>query len=228
MNKRQFLLIIAIALLWVGGFGAITLIYPSALTWDRIELLAQEFEISFREQPWIFTFIYFIVYVFVNMFSIPIATLLALCAGALYGNFWATVLLSIAGDIGGCGTFLVARFLLRQTFERRLSDRLLALHKSWQGDGVWILFSLRLQPIFPYVLVNILFGLTQMPLGRFAFWSLFALIPNTFLMVNTGQQLSVIRCPQDIYRWELVLSLALLAIFPWLIKKLLHKKVFCP
>lgn len=228
MNKRQFLLIISIALLWAGGFGAIAFAYPSALSWDHLEALAKDLETSFEQDPWTFTCIYFSVYTLVNMFSIPIATLLALCAGALYGSFWATVLLALASDLGGCGTFLVARFLLRQTFERRFSERLLALKKSWQNDGVWLLFSLRLQPVFPYVLVNILFGLSQMPLGRFAFWSLFALMPNIFLMVNAGQQLSTIRGPQDIYRWELVLSLALLAIFPWLIKKLLQKKGLCP
>jgi uncharacterized membrane protein YdjX (TVP38/TMEM64 family) len=188
------------------------------LSWEHLEATREHCARLYLKHPVEFTAMLFTLYVFVNMFSIPIATLLALMGGAIYGKLWGTLLLSTASAVGGCGTFFIARFGCRQKFEKLLAARVQLLQKSWGENGIWLLLSLRLQPVFPYVLVNILFGLSRMPLSTFAFWSWLALIPNTFIVVYAGRQLSTIHCPQDIYRLETVVSLLLLALVPWMIK----------
>ena len=148
---------------------------------------------------------------------------LALLAGALYGRVWGTILLSFASALGGCFTFLLCRYFFKPWVEKVFSKQLHRLKEKWGGRGFVLLASLRIQPIFPYVLINLLFGLTRMKLLDFAWVSFFALMPNTFVVVIAGERLSTIRGPQDIYRWDILISLMLMAAFPKLLSMGLSK-----
>jgi uncharacterized membrane protein YdjX (TVP38/TMEM64 family) len=220
MSKRLIIFIGALALLVTASF-AYRYLPVEKLHWDSLSSTYADLQEASAQHPLLVLGLLFAVYVFVNTFSIPIATILALLVGALYGRLWGTLLLSFASMLGGCFTFLIARHLLKPWTEKIFSKQLNTLEQKWAGRGFVLLASLRIQPIFPYVLINFLFGLTPMNLSNFAWVSFFSLMPNTFVVVMAGERLSTIRGPQDIYRWDVLISLLLMAAVPKLLSKTL-------
>lgn len=219
MPKKLIVFICAIVAALLTASWIYRDLYLDWISWDALGTTYVHLEELSNERPLMVMMVFFVVYVLVNTFSIPVATILALLAGALYGRLWGTVMLSLASTLGGCFTFLLARYLLKPWVEKVFSKQLHRLESKWGGRGFVLLASLRIQPIFPYVLINLLFGLSRMKLLDFAWVSFFALMPNTFVVVIAGERLSTIRGPQDIYRWDILMTLLLMAIVPKLLSK---------
>lgn len=218
--KRSLIIILSASLIVVG----LALFYTDALSHFRWENLLEQFQTLERhhqQKPLLVSLSIFFGYVLVTTFSIPIATIIALLSGALLGPWIATGLLSLASMFGGCATFLLSRHLFRPWIEKKFQQQLQRLEEKWGDGGYALLASLRIQPIFPYILINLLFGLSRMKLGPYAIVSFFSLMPNTFVIVLAGNRLASIRGPQDIYRLDVLLSLLTLAILPSLMKWLM-------
>jgi uncharacterized membrane protein YdjX (TVP38/TMEM64 family) len=194
-----------------------------ALSWEELSSVLQKLKSWDELSPWWTALGFFGVYVFVNTFSIPVATIIALLAGALYGPFYGTMLMSFAGAVGGCFTFLLSRYFLGEWVRGRFPNQLATLEQKWAFGGMILLASMRIQPIFPYVLINLLFGLSPMRLWPFSIVSFFSLMPNTFVVVFAGERLSTLSGPSDIYRIDVLCSLLLLAFLPPLLKKMIKK-----
>ncbi len=163
--------------------------------------------------------LFFVLYIAVAALSLPGAAVLTLAAGALFGLVWGVVLVSFASSIGATLAFLVARFILRDSVQKRFGDRLQAINKGIEQEGAFYLFTLRLVPIFPFFLINLLMGLTPIRTLTFYWISQVGMLAGTVVYVNAGTQLAQIESIGGILSPGLVLSFAALGIFPLIGKK---------
>ena len=164
---------------------------------------------------------FFGLYVLVAACSLPGATILTLGAGALFGTGWGLLLVSFASTIGATLAFWSSRYVLRDWVQQRFGNRLKTIDDGVEREGAFYLFSLRLLPVFPFFLVNLLMGLTRMPALKFYAVSQVGMLAGTWVFVNAGTQLSQIQRVQDIASPTLLGSFTLLGIFPWVVKKVL-------
>lgn len=170
--------------------------------------------------PWRFALGYFLLYVVVAALSLPGATVLTLGGGALFG-FWKTlVLVSFASTIGATLACALSRTLFREVMTRRMGPRLAAIDQGIRKEGAFYLFTLRLIPLFPFFVVNAAMGLTAVPLSTFYLVSQIGMLPGTAVYVNAGTQLGRIESLSGIVSPELLVSFALLGLFPLAAKRL--------
>jgi pyruvate/2-oxoglutarate dehydrogenase complex dihydrolipoamide dehydrogenase (E3) component/uncharacterized membrane protein YdjX (TVP38/TMEM64 family) len=157
---------------------------------------------------------YFCVYVLVTGFSLPGATVLTLGAGALFGLVWGTLLASFASTAGATLSFLTSRYLLRDWVQHRWGAKLKTINRGVEKDGALYLFSLRLVPVFPFFLVNLVMGLTPIGLGTFCWVSQVGMLAGTLVFVNAGQQLSHLTSLSGIVSPGVLVSFGLLGCLP--------------
>lgn len=160
-----------------------------------------------------------LVYIVVTALSLPGAAIMTLVAGAVFGLLWGLVLVSFASTIGATLAFLIARFLLRDWVQARFGDRLKAVNDGVEKDGAFYLFTLRLVPIFPFFIINLVMALTPIRGLTFYWVSQVGMLPGTLVYVNAGTQLAQIESLQGILSPGLIGSFALLGVFPLLAKK---------
>jgi len=158
------------------------------------------------------------VYVVVTALSLPGAAIMTLAGGAFFGNVYGLVAVSIASTIGASLAFLVARFLMRDTLREKYAETVAKMDRGIKKDGAFYLATLRLVPVFPFFLINLAMGLTAMKLKTYALVSWAAMLPGTFVYVNAGTQLSTIETTSDIVSANILLSFALLGVFPLIAK----------
>jgi uncharacterized membrane protein YdjX (TVP38/TMEM64 family) len=161
---------------------------------------------------------YAAIYVVVTALSLPGATIMTLAGGAFFGNLYGLAAVSIASTLGASLAFLVARFLMRDTLRERYRETIAKMDRGIKKDGAFYLATLRLVPVFPFFLINLAMGLTGMKLRTYALVSWIAMLPGTFVFVNAGTQLGQIQSTGDIVSADLLLSFALLGLFPLIAK----------
>jgi uncharacterized membrane protein YdjX (TVP38/TMEM64 family) len=162
---------------------------------------------------------YMLVYIMVTALSLPGAAVMTLAGGALFGLVTGTVVISFASTIGATLAFLVSRFLLKNWVQDRFKDKLHAINQGIERDGAFYLFTLRLVPVFPFFIINLVMGLTPIRTIRFYLVSQLGMLPGTLVYVNAGTQLAQIDSLKGILSPGLLLSFALLGIFPLLARK---------
>ncbi|EGQ8315864.1 TVP38/TMEM64 family protein [Vibrio cholerae] len=167
--------------------------------------------------------IYFVVYVLLTAFSIPGATVVTLLGAALFG-FWLSLLLaSFASTIGATLAFLSSRFLLRDWVQAKFADKLQTINQGIERDGAFYLLSLRLIPIFPFFLINLVMGLTPISTWRYYWVSQLGMLPGTAVYLNAGTQLAEISSLGEIVSLPVLASFVLLGVFPIMVKWLMGK-----
>ncbi len=162
--------------------------------------------------------LYVLVYVVTTALSLPGAAVLSLAGGAFLGNLVGLLTVSLASTIGAVLAFLVARFLLRDTLRRKYARAIRRIDEGIEKDGIFYLATLRLVPVFPFFLINLAMGLTAMKLRTYALVSWLTMLPPTFVYVNAGTQLGQVNSIGDILSADLLLSFALLGLFPLVAK----------
>ncbi|PPA29847.1 pyridine nucleotide-disulfide oxidoreductase [Aeromonas jandaei] len=160
------------------------------------------------------------VYVMSTALSLPGASLLTLAGSAVFGVAWGLLLVSFASSIGATLAFLSARFLLRDWVERRFGDKLANLQAGMKQEGALYLLSLRLIPIFPFFLVNLLMGLTPIRVSTYYWVSQLGMLPGTFVYVLAGSELANLTSTGNILSPGLMVALTLLGLMPMLLKGL--------
>ncbi|MGR5485365.1 TVP38/TMEM64 family protein [Vibrio alfacsensis] len=166
---------------------------------------------------------YFFAYIAITAFSIPGAAVVTLLGAALFG-FWASLLLvSFASTIGATIAFLSSRYLLREWVQSKFGNKLSAINHGVEKDGAFYLFSLRLIPVFPFFLINLLMGLTPMTVVRFYLTSQVGMLPGTAVYLNAGTQLATIDSLSGIMSPAVLASFALLGLFPIIAKWVMNK-----
>ncbi|MGO2966387.1 FAD-dependent oxidoreductase [Psychrobacter sp. AOP22-C1-22] len=166
--------------------------------------------------------LFFLIYVVVTALSLPGAAILTLAAGALFGLLQGLLVASFASSIGATLAFLTSRYLLRDTIKQRFPERLAAIDAGIKKEGAFYLFTLRLVPIFPFFLINLLMGVTAIRARTFYWVSQIGMLAGTFVFVNAGTQLAQIDSLSGILSFNLIVSFALLGFFPLIAKAILN------
>ncbi|MCB1916835.1 MAG: FAD-dependent oxidoreductase [Rhodocyclaceae bacterium] len=203
----------------VGAYFAFDL--GQYLSLDYLKARQAELEAFTGANPFGAAVLFFVVYVVVTGLSIPGAAVLTLVAGAMFGLVWGTVLVSFASTIGASLAFLAARFLLRDSVQQRFGDRLATINRGVEKDGPFYLFTLRLVPAFPFFVINLAMGLTPLPLRTFFWVSQLGMLAGTIVYVNAGTQLAEIDSAAGILSPAVLLSFALLGLFPLVARKVI-------
>ena len=167
--------------------------------------------------------LFFGAYVAVTALSLPLAVWMTLAAGALFGFWQGLVIVSFASTLGATLAFLAARYLLRDWVHGRMGRRADAIDAGMRRDGAFYLFSLRLIPIIPFFAVNLLMGLTPIRTLTFYLVSQAGMLAGTAVYVNAGTQLARLDSLSGIVSPPLLVSFALLGLFPWVARMLLDR-----
>jgi uncharacterized membrane protein YdjX (TVP38/TMEM64 family) len=216
----RFVLVLCMMSLIVAYFF---LGWDAYFTLDFLRSRQAVFQSYYQEHQLETLLIYFLVYVLTTALSLPGATVLTLAGGALFGLGLGLVVISFASTIGATCAFLVARFLLRDSIQARYGDRLTPILEGFQREGSFYLFTLRLVPLFPFFMINLLMGLTPMKTRAFYWVSQLGMLPGTAVYVNAGTQLAQIESLSGILSPKLLVSFALLGIFPLLAKRIVSR-----
>ncbi len=192
------------------------------LSLDALKQGQSDFETLRSASPWLVTGAFFGLYVAITALSLPGAAVMTIAAGALFGLPGGVLLVSFASSIGATLAFLVSRYLLRDWVQQRFGDKLAAVNRGVERDGAFYLFTLRLVPLFPFFLINLVMGLTPMRTGTFYWISQLGMLAGTAVYVNAGTQLAAIDSASGILSPALIASFALLGLFPLLAKRIVE------
>ncbi|NIF47791.1 TVP38/TMEM64 family protein [Enterobacter sp. Ap-1006] len=217
MRKGIFALLVIMAGLFLY------LLPPGTISLSALQHSQAEFAHWHAQHPVLAVMAFFGCYFLTAAFSIPGATLLTLLGGAIFGLVQGTLLVALAATAGATVAMLISRYLLRDWVQRRFSRMMEKVNQGIRRDGGHYLFALRLAPVFPFVLVNLLMGLTPMGVVRYAAISLLGMLPAIVVYINTGRQLSQLQSLGDILSPGMMLVFALLGLLPlaarWLARR---------
>ena len=181
--------------------------------------------LQFRDENFTLTaLIYFSVYVIIAALSVPGAAIVSLLGGAIFGLVWGIIIVSFASSIGATLAFLVSRLLFRDWVQNRFGEYLEPINRGMEKDGNFYLFSLRMVPLFPFFLVNLVMGLTPIRIVSFYIVSQVGMRLGTAFYVNAGSELGQVNSLSELMSGSVVFSFALLGLFP-LIARLLVKTI---
>lgn len=164
---------------------------------------------------------YFVGYVVVTALSLPGAAIMTLAGGAVFGLTWGVLLVSFASSIGATAAFLISRTVLGDWVQRRFAAELRGVNDGFQRDGAFYLFGLRMVPLVPFFVVNLVMGITRMPVVTFYVTSQLGMFAATVVYVFAGTQLAQVQSLSDILNPGLILALTLLGLFPIVARKAL-------
>ncbi len=219
MNKSK---LIVVALLALAVVSYITLDLEQYLTLEYAQSQLSSIQEYKNENFAQTAIIYFVGYVIATSLSIPGAIMITLLGGAIFGLFWGTLLVSFASSIGATMAFLASRFLLRDWVQRKFGLYMERLNKGIERDGAFYLFSIRMVPLFPFFVVNLLMGLTTIRTSSYYGASQLGMFIGTIVYVNAGSELSQITSLSGLVSAPVLFSLVLLGIFPLVAKLILN------
>ncbi|MFQ5449430.1 MAG: TVP38/TMEM64 family protein [Nitrospinaceae bacterium] len=196
------------------------------LTLEGLKENKERLDLFYRENTVLTIFGFIGVYIAVVALSLPGATLLTLTGGAIFGSVMGTLIVNVGATLGATLAFLVARFLLRDWVERKYGDKLKPFNEGFSKNALNYLLFLRLVPLFPFFLINLVSGLTRLRLPVYFFGTMFGILPGSFVYANAGSQLASIDSLSDIASPGVLGAFALLGLFaliPTLYKRIKDK-----
>ena len=188
------------------------------LTLEQLKASRDTLISLYADQPVKTALTFFGVYVLAAALSFPGASILTLAAGAMFGWAMGLLLVSFASSLGALLAFWASRYLLRDVIEKRFGKLLQPINEGLAKDGTFYLLTLRLVPLFPFWLINLLMGLTTLGARRFYIVSQIGMLVGTAVYVNAGTQLAAIDTAADVLSPGLIASLVLLGVFPLMAK----------
>lgn len=216
-NSKK-ILIIALGAALVGAFFYFDL--GQYLTLEALKEHKESISAFYQENQALTIAAYMGIYILATSLSLPGATILTLAGGALFGLVLGTILVSFASTIGATCAFLVARYLLRDSIQDKFGEKLKVINDGIEKEGAFYLFTLRLLPIFPFFVINLVMGLTPIKTGTFFIVSQVGMLLGTIIYVNAGTELAQIDSLSGILSPKLIASFVLLGLFPLVAKKI--------
>ncbi|WP_225317008.1 TVP38/TMEM64 family protein [Leclercia adecarboxylata] len=210
-NARKIILMCAL----LGAFVVIyTQLPPGSVTLENLQARHQALLLYCQQAPRQSAALYFILYVLVTTLSLPGAALLTLLGGALFGLWPGILLVSFASTLGATLAMLVSRYLLRDWVQHRFAGPMRTVNDGVARDGAFYLFALRLMPLFPFFVVNLLAGVTRLGVWRYWWVSQLGMLPGAIVYLNAGHQLGQITSLHDILSPGVVFAFTLLGLLP--------------
>jgi len=196
------------------------------LSWDSIHSSLDHLQAVSRDNYIQSVVFFFLIYVTVTALSLPVAGVLSLLAGALYGRWTGLILISLASTLGATLAFISGRYLFRDMVTGKFGKIAETINRGIKTDGVWYLLMLRLVPVIPFFMVNLGMALTSMPVSVFMLTSWAGMLVGTFLYVNAGTELGKLESLSGLISPSFMISIGLLGIIPllirWIIRLLKH------
>lgn len=227
MTKSRLLLFLTLVAL-IASFFALG--FNHYLTLDFFQSQQVAITEFYHTHPLSTALYYLGIYVIITGLSLPGAALMTLAGGAIFGFLQGTLLVSFASTIGATLAFLSSRFLFQESVQNRFGEKLKTINQGIEKDGNLYLFSLRLVPIFPFFMVNLIMGVTPMKVIPFFIVSQIGMLAGTVVFVNAGVQISQLDSLTGILSPGVLASFALLGIFPliaqWIINTLKTRKIY--
>lgn len=178
---------------------------------------------GYLRQPFFASLLYFLLYVVITALSIPGATLLTLLGAAVLPFGLAILLVSFASTTGALLAMLVSRYLLADWVSQRFARQMATVNAGIAREGAFYLFALRLMPLLPFFVVNLLAGLTRIGVRRYWWVSQLGMLPATLIYLNAGRQLSQLHSLQDILSPGILLALTLTGLLPLVSRRLVSR-----
>ncbi len=219
MNKK--ILIVALFISLIVAFFLFDLQQYFSL--DYIKLQQTAFQQYYAEHTLLTLLVFFVSYVVITALSLPGAAIMTILAGTLFGLVTGTIMVSFASTLGATLAFLATRYLLRDTMESRYPEKLKSVNEGIKKEGAFYLFAMRLVPLFPFFLVNIVMGLTKLPVLTFAWVSQIGMLSGTIAYVFAGTQLAKIDSLSGILSPGLIFAFIILGLFPLAARKVMDK-----
>lgn len=217
--KHWWLLILLVLL--AGLFFGLDL--GRFLSLESLKGSRDELQQAYETRPFYAIGLYAAIYILIAALSLPGAAVMTLAGGAIFGLWVGVPAALFSASIGATLAFWLARYVFRDAVQRRFGDRLEAINTGIARDGATYLLTLRLVPLFPFFIINLVMGLTAISTATFFWASLFGMLAGTIIYVNAGTQLAAITTISDILSPVLIGSLVLLAVFPWLARLILAR-----
>jgi uncharacterized membrane protein YdjX (TVP38/TMEM64 family) len=184
--------------------------------------------VSFTEANYVSAAVLFILaYIAVTGLSLPGAVILTLAGGFLFGSVFGTLFVNLGATSGATIAFLAARYMLRDWVEQKFGKWLEPLQQGFAKNAFSYLITLRLIPLFPFFVVNLVSGLTRMDVGRYVAATALGIIPGSFVYAYAGRQLGTINSLKEIASPNVIAAfvlLGLLALVPIIYKKFTAKQ----
>lgn len=213
--KKLILLTVLVAA--VGAYFIFDL--GQYLTLDQLKSQQAALESYRADNPILVAILYLATYIVVTALSLPGAALMTLTGGAVFGVFWGTILANIGATIGATCAFLIARYVLGNWVQEKFGERITAINNGIEKDGAFYLFSLRLVPVFPFFVINVVMGLTKIRIWTFFWVSQVGMIAGAAVYANAGTQLAKLDSLSGIASPAILISFALLGVFPIIARK---------
>ena len=219
MTRKQLLILFAFLAL-IAAFFAFDL--GQYLSLSFIKQRQADFAALYAQRPAFVIGAFFAAYVAVTALSLPGAAIMTLAGGAIFGVLVGTLVVSFASSIGATLAFLVSRYVLRDSIQSKFGNKLAEINKGIEKDGAFYLFTLRLVPLIPFFVINLVMGLTRIKTGTFYLVSQIGMLAGTLVFVNAGTQLARIDSLRGILSPGLIASFVLLGVFPLIAKKIVE------
>ncbi len=175
----------------------------------------------YNDKPIVILSLYFFLYITVTALSLPGAAIMTLAGGAIFGLVTGTIVVSFASTIGATLACFAARYLLRDWVQKKFGDKLEKINRGMEKEGGFYLFSLRLVPLFPFFIINLVMGLTTIRLTTYYWVSQLGMLPATIVYINAGKELGKINNLSGILAPGLIAAFVMLGLLPIVTKKIL-------
>jgi len=215
---KRFVILAAVAFA-VGAFFAFDL--GQYLSLEYLQASRTHAVERVNAAPFMASLVFFVIYVIVTGLSLPGAAVMTVAAGAIFGVWWGVLLVSFASSVGATIAFMISRLVLGDWVQRRFASYLEPINRGFESEGTFYLFSLRMVPVFPFFIVNLLMGLTRIGVLPFYLVSQIGMLAGTFVYVFAGTQVAEIHKLGDVLSPGLMIALTLLGLFPLVAKKLI-------
>lgn len=198
----------------------------SYLTFENLKMYKEQL-LNFVGSNYLVSVVGFIaVYILVVAFSLPGAAVLSLACGFFFG-MTGVLYVNIGATFGAVLAFLAARYIIGNWIQGKYGKKMDAFNRDLEQNGKNYLLTLRLVPVFPFFLINLLAGLTGISLFTFFWTTALGIVPGSIVYVYAGTQLSTINSMGDIISWQMLSAFALLGLLslvPVLIQKIKSRK----
>jgi len=218
MNNYKILIIVTII--------ALTIILPSLFNFNILDIINTNLDkiINYtKSNPVNAKILFFVIYIFLTSFSLPVAFILGLLSGMLFEIVDAVVIVSFASSIGATIAFTLSRYLFRNYFQKTFSDTYIKIDQGFKRNGAHYLYAIRMSPIFPYFIVNLAFGLTTMKTYIFYLVSQIGMLPMTIIVILTGKEMLNILTTNVGFNQNIIILLTLIGILPLLFKFIMRR-----
>ena len=168
---------------------------------------------------------FFFVYIFLTSLSLPVAFILGLLSGMLFDIFDAVLIVSFASSIGATIAFLISRFLFKDYLRKIFNDQYTKINEGFMKNGAYYLYAIRMSPIFPYFVINMICGLTTMRTTVFYLITQTGMLPMTTLVALMGKEMLNVLTTDVGFNSNIIILLISLGLLPLVFKYVMRKYI---